>query len=153
MARVAYDLTIHAPIALVYQISQDYAVRYEWDPFPESIRLLNGAQQIEIGTQVAVTAKSGLYMEVEYVQVKPPSTAAIKMTRGPRILSAFSGSWLFKSVTNNQTHAKFVYSIKTSWWTIPWVSEWIAQRYFSKLVQARLDGLKTYCEIRAGNVV
>jgi hypothetical protein len=124
-------------------------VRYEWDPFPDNIRLLNGAQHIEIGTQVAVTAKSGWYMEVEFVQVKPPDTAAIKMTKGPRMLRAFSGSWLFKSISDNETHAKFVYSIKAQWWTIPWVSELIARWYFLSVIRSRLDGLKTYCEKRA----
>lgn len=153
MARIEYELTIHAPIALVYDISQDYVVRYEWDPFPDNIRLLNGAQHIKIGTQVAVTAKSGWYMEVEFVQVKPPSAAAIKMTKGPIMLRTFSGSWLFKSISATDTHAKFVYSIKTHWWTIPWVSELVVRWYFSRIIQSRLDGLKTYYEQRAQTTV
>lgn len=146
MARVEYQLCIQAPIELVYAASQDYSVRYQWDPFPEDIRLLDGAQHIQKGSCVAVKAKNGLTMEVEFVQVMPPTTAAIKMRSGPRILRAFSGSWLFKPLSENETQAKFVYSIKTQWWSIPWFSEIIAGWYFSKTVKSRLHGLKKYCE-------
>lgn len=148
MARIEYQLRIKAPIELVYEVSQDYRVRYEWDPFPENITLLHGATTIEKGTGVAIRAKSGLSMEVEFVQLQPPNTAAIKMTKGPFVLRSFSGSWLFKSLGEGETHAKFVYSIKTKWWTIPVLSEWIASRYFSSVIRSRLDGLKNYCEAR-----
>ena len=101
MAKIEFEITIQAPIERVYQVSQDYSVRYEWDAFPEKIALLNGATQIEKGVCVAVKAKNGLTMEVEFVQVKPPHTAAIKMTQGPLVLQSFSGSWLFKSISAN----------------------------------------------------
>lgn len=148
MARVEFQANIQAPIEFVYQVSQDYAVRYDWDPFPDNIALLNGAQRIEKGVCVAVTAKSGLYMEVEFVQVMPPTTAAITMKKGPAVLQGFSGSWVFKSTSPTETHTKFIYSIKTKWWSIPLLSEAIASRYFSKVIQSRLNGLKTYCEAK-----
>lgn len=55
-------------------------------------------------------------MEVEFVQVMPPTTAAITMTKGPIALKGFSGSWVFKSISEKETQAKFIYSIKTKWW-------------------------------------
>ena len=148
MARIEFEVAIKAPIERVYQVSQDYAVRYEWDAFPEQIELLNGATQIEKGVCVAVKAKNGLQMDVEFIQVKPPSTAAIKMIHGPIVLQSFSGSWLFKAISANETQAKFIYSIKTKWWTMPLLSEWIATQYFAKVIRARLDGLKQYCEAK-----
>jgi hypothetical protein len=60
MARVEFQLFIDAPVDLVYAVSQDYSVRYEWDPFPENIAFLNGATQIEAGVAVRVTAKNSL---------------------------------------------------------------------------------------------
>jgi hypothetical protein len=149
MARIEFQVSIKAPIELVYQVSQDYSVRYEWDTFPENIALLNGAKHIEKGVCVSVTAKSGLNMEVEFVQVMPPTTAAIKMTKGPIVLQGFSGSWVFKSIAANETNAKFIYSIKTKWWSVPLVSELIASWYFSKVIKSRLNGLKAYCEANA----
>ena len=144
--RIQYQLSINAPVERVYQVSQDYSVRYEWDSFPENIMLLNGATEIGKGVCVAITAKNGLTMEVEFVQVKAPTTAAIMMKKGPAILREFSGSWVFKSISASETHAKFIYSIKTKWWSFPFISEIIASRYFSKIVHSRLNGLKTYCE-------
>lgn len=146
MSRVEYQLTIKAPIERVYEVSQDYSVRYEWDPFPDNISLLYGATAIEKGVCVSVMAKNGLYMEVEFVRVMPPTTAAIKMKKGPSILEAFSGSWVFKPVSSTETHAKFIYSINTKWWSLPFISEPIATWYFSRAIKLRLNGLKTFCE-------
>ncbi len=83
MAIIEYELTINASPQFVYDVSQNYSVRYLWDPFPEKIELLNGATVIEKGTKVSVIAKNGLKMLVEFVQVSPPTTAAIKMLSGP----------------------------------------------------------------------
>ena len=43
MANLEFHTEIHASLEKVYEISQDYAQRYEWDPFPEKIEFLNGA--------------------------------------------------------------------------------------------------------------
>lgn len=146
MPRIEFHLDIRAPIEKVYHISQDYSVRYEWDPFPDNIRLLNGATDIAKGACVSVTAKNGLKMEVEFIQVMPPTTAAIVMRKGPLILKSFSGSWVFKAISPTETAAKFVYSINTRWWSVPFVSEAITVWYFRKVIKARLLSLKAYCE-------
>lgn len=146
MAIIEYELTINAPPAAVYQASQDYSVRYQWDPFPEKIELLEGATEVGIGVRTRVIAKSGLSMVVEFVQVAPPTTAAIVMTQGPSFIRSFAGSWVFKAADNNATRAKFRYSVKTRLWAIPPLSEFIATRYFKKAIVARLNGLKQFCE-------
>lgn len=143
---IEHALTIHAPVAEVYRVSQDYAVRYLWDPFPEHIEMLNGATQVAIGTQVMVLAKSGLRMEVEFVQVRPPESAAIVMTRGPLFLQAFAGSWNFRADGDRKTQAKFRYSLKMKRWTLPMLSEKLAGLYFRHMVIKRLTGLQAYCE-------
>ncbi|MFI8737516.1 SRPBCC family protein [Ectopseudomonas toyotomiensis] len=146
MAIIECELTIKSPPAEVYKASQDYSVRYQWDPFPEKIGLLGGATEAGIGVKTLVIAKSGLRMEVKFVQVDPPTTAAIIMTKGPAFIKSFGGSWVFKPLSQNSTKAKFRYSIKTKAWAIPPISEYIASLYFKKVVMARLIGLKTYCE-------
>lgn len=146
MALVEYELIINAPQTAVYAVSQDYSVRYQWDPFPEKIELLGGATEVGIGVKTLVVAKSGLTMEVEFVQVAPPTTAAIVMTKGPAFIKSFGGSWVFKPITANSTKAKFRYSIKTKKWAIPIISEYVASLYFKRAVKARLAGLKKYCE-------
>jgi len=147
MALVEYSLLINATPEKVYEISQDYVVRKRWDPFPERIEFLHGATEIKKGTQVLVIAKSGLRMEVEFVQVAPPETAAIVMKKGPILLKHFAGNWVFKaSQETKQTNAKFKYSIKTQWWSLPFISEPIACFYFKQIVKSRLQGLKKYIE-------
>lgn len=149
MAIIEYELTINAPPAAVYQASQDYSVRYQWDPFPEKIELLEGATEVGIGVKTRVIAKSGLSMVVEFVQVAPPTTASIVMIKGPAFMRSFAGSWVFKPTDSNTTRAKFRYSVKTRTWAIPPISEFIAALYFKKAVVARLNGLKQFCERQA----
>lgn len=49
MARIEYEVSIDARPEVVYIASQDYSIRYLWDPFPEKIELLDGATKIEKG--------------------------------------------------------------------------------------------------------
>lgn len=143
---IEHALTIKAPIAEVYRVSQDYTVRYAWDPFPEHIAMLGGATELAIGSRVLVLAKSGLRMEVEFVQVRPPESAAIVMRNGPFFLQAFAGSWNFRAEGDARTLAKFRYSLKMKRWLLPALSEKLAGWYFKRLVVKRLQGLQTYCE-------
>jgi Polyketide cyclase / dehydrase and lipid transport len=149
MATIEYEVTIHASPEFVYEVSQDYSVRYLWDPFPEKIELLHGATSITKGTKVFVLAKSGLKMEVEFVQHDPPTTAAIKMIRGPFFLQSFAGSWVFKPTDSGSTRARFVYSIKAKKWALPFITDRLASWYFSSAIRRRLNGLKAYCEAHA----
>ena len=126
MSRVVHEVEIQSTPERIYEISQDYALRYQWDPFPEKIEFLDGATALQVGTRVRVTAKSGLVMDVEYVQYSPPGVAAIKMTSGPAVLRNFAGSWQFKALANGNTRAIFKYSIRTKTWTIRLVSEPLA---------------------------
>jgi hypothetical protein len=148
MARVECSVAINAPVDVIYDVSQDYSVRYEWDPFPERIELMRGATAIAKGVNVSVKAKGGLYMEVEFVQIKPPTTAAIKMVKGPFFLRSFAGAWIFREEDKSLTSARFVYAIEMKFWTLPYFSERLAVWYFGRAIKARLNGLKVYCENR-----
>lgn len=146
MAVIEHRIEIEAPRALVYRVSQDYAVRYEWDPFPERIEFLGDANDIKRGDRVLVIAKSGLRMEVEFVQLAPPERAAVVMINGPSVLASFAGSWVFHEVNAAKTQAVFRYVVKTKWWAFPWVADAVSSWYFGRAVKARLAGLKAYCE-------
>ena len=146
MANLEFHTEIHATLEKVYEISQDYAQRYEWDPFPEKIEFLNGATEVALGVKVNVIAKSGLKMIVQFIQVKPPELAAIKMIEGPKVLKVFAGNWLFKPLPNGNTKASFKYTIQAQNWFLPVVSNKIMAWYFGRHVQTRLEGLKRYCE-------
>lgn len=147
MALIEYSLEIHAPVATVWRVSQDYAVRYDWDPFPERIDVVGGdAQALHRGTQVLVHSKLGMRMLVEFVQVSPPERAAIAMVNGPWFLSKFAGSWIFQEETSQRTIARFRYTVVTAPSWLRWLMEPAATFYFTQVVKKRLAGLKVYCE-------
>lgn len=149
MSKIEHEIEISCPIEKVYEISQDYAVRYDWDPFPEKIAFLEGATSVGLGVKVNVFAKSGLSMIVEFVQVQPPNIAAIKMVSGPAVLNSFAGSWRFKTLPNGNTSAVFKYTIKAKKWLLPIITDHIINWYFGKKVGSRLLGLRSYCEKNA----
>jgi hypothetical protein len=149
MALVERSIEIAAPIGEVYRVSQDYAVRYEWDPFPETIQVVQGPSDgPKTGTQVWVKAKLGMSMLVEFVQVQPPARAAVAMVRGPWYLSKFAGSWIFSESSPSHTNARFRYTIIAKPRLLRFLLEPIAALYFSHVVKKRLFGLRAYCEGR-----
>lgn len=148
MASVESHLTIKAPVDFVYRISQDYAVRYDWDPFPENIAVISGdPDMLSIGTRVQIKSKLGMGMLVEFVQIMPPTRAAVKMVSGPWFLEKFAGSWIFQpGQADAQTEARFRYTIVARPKALRLLVEPLAALYFSRVVSRRLAGLKTYCE-------
>lgn len=147
MAIIEHSIEIRAPAALVYHASQDYSVRYEWDPFPESISVVRGSMNPpSVGTQVLVRSKLGMEMLVEFVQVAPPDRAAIRMVKGPCLIGKFAGSWIFDDAQGSSTLVRFRYAIATQPRLVSWVGDRLAVAFFSHTTKKRLMGLKRYCE-------
>lgn len=148
MASVESRVAIRAPVEFVYRTSQDYSVRYDWDPFPANISVVSGDPEVlSVGTQVHVKSKLGMDMIVEFVQVTPPSRAAVKMISGPWFLEKFAGSWIFhESESGSQTVARFRYTIIARPKALRLLVEPLAALYFSRTISKRLAGLKAYCE-------
>lgn len=147
MAIVEHSIDIDAPADFVSQVSQDYGVRYEWDPFPESIAVVCGSMNPpSIGTQVRVRSRLGMEMLVEFVQLDHPHRAAIKMVKGHAAIERFAGSWIFESAGPHATVARFRYAISTRPAWLGWLGDRLAAAYFSRTTRKRLRGLKRYCE-------
>jgi hypothetical protein len=106
---------IAAPAAGLFTLSQDYNRRLRWDPFLREARLLDGAQSAALGVRARCVTHNGLGMETTYVSFQPPTVVAVKMTRGPRIISSFAGSWRFTELPSQPgstcTHVVFRYQI------------------------------------------
>lgn len=147
MAIIERRTDIAASADRVYRVSQDYAVRYQWDPFPERIEVVSGdPDRLRVGTRVLVRSKLGMRMLVEFVQVKPPGHAAVAMVEGPWFLAKFAGSWIFEAVAPQRTAARFRYSVVAAPAGARGLIEPLAARYFASMVERRLAGLKAYCE-------
>jgi hypothetical protein len=125
----------------VFRLSQDYKLRLDWDPFPESYKFLNGSV-LEVGLRLKVVDKAGRAMVVEYISYKPPLVAAVKMISGPWYIRSFAGSWSFKKLSKNETIAVFKYNIKPQLPIIGFILRWVFKRNIAK----RLSALKYYAE-------
>ena len=148
MAIIDYSVDIPLPSAVVYQISQDYSVRFAWDPFPDHLVMLDGTDYSpRIGGRVFVRSKLGMAMTVEFVQVNPPHNAAIKMVSGFWPLEKFAGSWICDVIDKNNTCVRFRYLVKVQGGIFRPIIEWAAVTYFSNVTRKRLLGLKKYCAL------
>ena len=109
----AFELSecIHAAPDALFALTQDYTRRLEWDPFLKQADLVDGATQAGVGVRALCVANVGLGMETEYIAFKPPHTVAVKMTRGPRFLGEFAGSWRFRPAPDGCTLVTFRYRL------------------------------------------
>ncbi len=147
MPIVEATIKISMPRDEVYRITQDYSVRFDWDPFPDRLEMIDGGDYTaRIGGKVFIHSKLGMEMIVEFVQVNPPKNAAIKMVSGIWFLEKFAGSWIFDSVNETQTLVRFRYSIQARGFMIKYLIEILAILYFRHVVKKRLLGLCEYCE-------
>ena len=132
---------IRAPQNNLFSLTQNYEIRNEWDPFPESYGFLNGNQVAE-GLQLTVIDKAGRSMTVEYISYKPPTVAAVKMIAGPWYIKDFAGSWSFKELGTNKTLVVFKYNITAG---VP-VLGVLVNLVFKWNTKRRLAALKLFAE-------
>jgi ribosome-associated toxin RatA of RatAB toxin-antitoxin module len=98
------------PVAL-FDLTQDYSRRLDWDPFLREARLVDGAERPGVGVRAWCVARGGLGMETRYVSFNPPGACAVEMTRGPWFFRSFSGSWRFDPIGPDRTRVTFTYSL------------------------------------------
>lgn len=142
------SIIIAASPAELFSLTQDYARRLEWDPFLKSAELLNGAAAVDVGVRALCVAHSGLAMETEYVSFNPPRTTAVRMTRGPRLIDSFAGSWCFEEVAPGRTRVVFRYNLRAR---PRWLSRLLTPLLgwaFARDTRRRLAALKAAVEKR-----
>lgn len=137
-------LNVAAPQSLVYEVSQDYSVRSQWDPFPKDYRRLGPIEKVQKGAKYEIKAWHGLKMIVEYVTAQAPERAASRMIQGPFFLKKFAGTWIFKKVDEENSKVHFRYNIEATWWAKPLQPLMLV--YFSWESRRRIRGLRKYCE-------
>jgi ribosome-associated toxin RatA of RatAB toxin-antitoxin module len=130
----------------LFALSQDYALRLEWDPFLREMKFLDGATEAAPGVRVRVRARNGLTMEVEYVTVNAPHVVAMKMRSGPWFFEHFAGSWRFEQKPNHSTTVTFRYAFTSRRHWLRWFVDPLIRWVFARDIRARLSGLKTFVE-------
>jgi len=146
MPTVEGKIEIEAPAAGLFSLSQDYSLRRCWDPFVKEMRFLDGANEAAKGVRVWVRAWTGLTMEVEFTSFHPPRSVAMRMQNGPRFLSQFAGTWLFRSLAENRTEVCFRYFFTSRWRLLRLFFDPVIRFVFQRDIHARLRGLKRGAE-------
>ncbi|MGI4863293.1 MAG: type II toxin-antitoxin system RatA family toxin [Janthinobacterium lividum] len=146
MAAIKFSekISIAAAPEVIFDYTQDYANRLNWDTFLKRAELIEGAQKADKGVKAYCVAKNGLGMVTEYVSFNRPKVTAIKMTKGPFLFKGFLGSWTFKELTKDLTEVTFLYSFELRF-PFSLLTAFIKQNLRSN-VQQRLLDLKTCIE-------
>jgi hypothetical protein len=146
MSTFEQAIEIHAAPGALFDLTQDYSRRLEWDPFLKEARLTDGATAAAVGVRAWCVAKSGLGMETEYISFSPPRVTAVKMTRGPRILASFAGSWRFQEMREGYTRVVFRYHLVAAPRWLRFALDPIIRLVFAHDVSKRLKALKRVVE-------
>jgi Polyketide cyclase / dehydrase and lipid transport len=142
------SVVIAASPGELFALTQDYDRRLAWDPFLKSAALLGGAAAPGVGVRAYCVARSGLGMETEYVSFNPPRACAVRMTRGPRWLGSFAGSWRFEEAAPGQTRVAFRYHVRARPWWLAWLLTPLEAWAFARDTRKRLRALKAAVEQR-----
>ena len=143
--RFEQTAVVDAAPEVVFALTQDYSVRLKWDPFLRTAVLLNGATEPCVGVRAWCVARSGIGMETEYVSFTPPRIAAVKMTRGPKILETFGGAWEFTPIDGARTKVMFRYQLRARPRWLAWLIEPVARWWFSRETRLRVVALAKAC--------
>src|SRR4051794_20763481 len=136
------SIEISAKPGALFDLTQDYPHRLDWDPFLKEARLIGDADRPGVGVRAWCVSRSGLGMETKYVSFNPPGACAVEMTRGPWFFRAFSGSWRFDSLGPECTRVTFTYNLTGR----PRVLTGLLRFVFGRETCRRLEALKRYVE-------
>jgi len=142
MPIIEHSILIAARADGLFALSQDYALRREWDPFVREMRFRAGATEAAAGVRVWGRAWNGLAMEVRFVGFHPPISVAMTMEQGPFFFETFAGTWLFKPHPSGATRVTFRYAFTTRWRRLRPLLDPVIGRVLHRDIRARLRGLK-----------
>lgn len=141
--KLVESITINAPAEVVFDLTQDYSKRLQWDTFLKKAELID-EQQAGVGVKAWCVSKQGLGMETEYVTFNRPKVTAITQTKKSLLFNKFSGSWAFKQTEIGLTNVIFTYSYSLNF---PFnLTAWLINNILTKNVQQRLKDLKSCVE-------
>ena len=142
--RFSEQITVGAPQEAVFNFSQDYGRRLEWDTFLKRAELINGATRAGLGVKAYCVSKGGYKMETEYVSYQAPKVTAVKISKGPYMFKNFVGSWNFRKLSEQETEVLFTYafSLRFPFNFIGFYIKWD----LAKNVRERLKDLKRCVE-------
>ena len=149
MRSLEASIDVRAGADAVFDLIHDYGRRLEWDPFLKEARLLEGASAAGLGVKALCTARNGfggLAMETVYVSFDRPRVAAVRMTKGPRVLESFAASLRQIEVGPGLTRVTYRFNFATRPRWLRMLADPLAAFLFLKEVRGRLLALKRHLE-------
>jgi ribosome-associated toxin RatA of RatAB toxin-antitoxin module len=146
MPRIQSETVVDIDIETAFALSQTYGeIRYMWDPFVKEQHLLNGATKAAKGVQTKTKSKHGLEMISEYITYKPPTHVGMKMIKGPKIFSSFSGGWNFTELPDGKTKATWRDNFVSRPKFLSKIMDAIGTKLLQKDIDQRLNAFKHAC--------
>ncbi len=88
---IRQSIEFEAEPDVLFDLTQDYHHRLDWDPFLKEARLKDAAEEPNVGVRARCVARNGLGMETRYISFNPPGACAVEMTPGPLVYSLLLG--------------------------------------------------------------
>lgn len=146
MKTIRHELEIACPQESLFDLTQDYTRRLEWDPYLVEARLLHGAETAAIGVDSCCKNRSGSSMVARYISFNRPTVAAVTMIEGPKILERFSGAWNVRKLDEHHSMLTFTYNFTLRGGAIGRLFTPIASQVFSRDMKTRLVAIKAFAE-------
>ena len=146
MKTIKHQIEISSSQEEIFDLTQNYSKRLEWDPYLAEAYLLDGAKDANIGVKSLCKNHSGSTMVSKYISFNRPNVAAVTMTEGPWILKRFSGAWNVKYVKENSSILIFTYNFELKGGIMGKLLLPLAAAKFSKDMRARLISIKSFIE-------
>ncbi len=146
MKTIREHIEVSAGQEELFDLTQDYGRRLEWDSYLVEARLLHGAGHADVDVESYCKNRSGSVMISKYISFNRPKVAAIKMIKGPWILRSFSGAWNVRSISEAQSELIFTYNFELKGGFLGRLLQPIAIFVFRSDMRKRLEAIKLYLD-------
>lgn len=146
MKTIKHQIEIECNQEKLFDLTQDYAKRLDWDPYLTEAFLLDGAENAGVGVDSYCKNRSGSVMVSRYISFDRPNVAAVSMIKGPQLLKRFSGAWNVKKLSETRSLLIFTYNFELKGGFIGRLVLPIAVYVFSRDMKSRPLAIKSYLE-------
>ena len=146
MKTIKHQIEIDCDQETVFDLSQDYSRRLDWDPYLSKAYLLKGAEKAGLGVESCCRNRSGSEMITRYISFKRPRVAAVTMVKGPWFLKRFGGAWNVSKLSETRSSLVFTYNFQMRGGLLGYSLLPFAIFFFSREMKSRLFAIKRYLE-------
>jgi hypothetical protein len=137
----------------IFDLVHDYSRRLEWDSFLRAAAIVDGGTAAGIGVRTRCAARlgaGGMSMETVYVAFDRPTVAAVKLTAGPPLFSAFAASIRQTALASGLTRVSYKYTLQTRPRWLRGLLEPLVSRMLARETRRHLADLKRFVEASPG---